>query len=41
MRIDVHSHIFSKAYIDALRRVFSKDDSPTGQDAPHQANVTV
>ena len=33
MRIDVHSHIFSKAYIDALRRVFGKDDSPTGQDA--------
>ncbi len=33
MRIDVHAHIFSKAYIDGLRRVFGKDDSPTGQDA--------
>jgi len=33
MRIDVHAHIFSKAYIDGLRRVFGNDNSPTGQDA--------
>ena len=33
MRIDVHAHLFSKAYIDGLRRVFGNDNSPTGQDA--------
>src|SRR3990170_1274069 len=33
MRIDVHAHIFSKTYIDGLRRVFGNDDSPAGQDA--------
>jgi aminocarboxymuconate-semialdehyde decarboxylase len=33
MRIDVHAHIFSKPYIDGLRRVFGNDDSPAGQDA--------
>ena len=33
MRIDVHAHIFSKAYIDGLRRVFGNDNSPAGQDA--------
>jgi aminocarboxymuconate-semialdehyde decarboxylase len=33
MRIDVHAHIFSNAYIDGLRRVFGNDHSPAGQDA--------
>ena len=33
MRIDVHAHLFSTAYIDGLRRVFGKDSSPAGQDA--------
>lgn len=33
MRIDVHAHLFSKAYIDGLRRVFGSDNSPAGQDA--------
>ena len=33
MRIDVHAHLFSKGYIDALRRVFGNDNSPAGQDA--------
>jgi aminocarboxymuconate-semialdehyde decarboxylase len=33
MRIDVHAHLFSPAYIDGLRRVFGKDSSPAGQDA--------
>jgi aminocarboxymuconate-semialdehyde decarboxylase len=33
MRIDVHAHLFSKTYIDGLRRVFGNDDSPAGQDA--------
>src|SRR3990172_8478612 len=33
MRIDVHDHLFSKTYIDGLRRVFGNDDSPAGQDA--------
>ncbi len=33
MRIDVHAHIFSHSYIDGLRRIFGKDDSPAGQDA--------
>lgn len=33
MRIDVHAHLFSKPYIDGLRRVFGNDQSPVGQDA--------
>jgi aminocarboxymuconate-semialdehyde decarboxylase len=33
MRIDVHSHLFSPAYIDVLRRVYGNDNSPVGQDA--------
>jgi aminocarboxymuconate-semialdehyde decarboxylase len=33
MRIDVHAHLFSKPYIDGLRRVFGSDNSPAGQDA--------
>lgn len=33
MRIDVHAHIFSKPYINGLRRVFGNDHSPAGQDA--------
>src|SRR3970040_253720 len=33
MRIDVHAHIFSKTYIDGLRRVFGNDNAPAGQDA--------
>jgi aminocarboxymuconate-semialdehyde decarboxylase len=33
MRIDVHAHLFSGAYIDGLRRVFGRDNSPAGQDA--------
>lgn len=33
MRIDVHAHLFSKPYIDGLRRVFGSDSSPAGQDA--------
>ena len=33
MRIDVHAHLFSTAYIDGLRAVFGKDNSPAGQDA--------
>lgn len=33
MRIDVHAHLFSNAYIDGLRRVFGNDNSPAGQDA--------
>ncbi len=33
MRIDVHAHLFSTAYIDGLRTVFGQDDSPAGQDA--------
>src|SRR5215467_5252334 len=33
MRIDVHAHLFSTTYIDGLRAVFGKDNSPAGQDA--------
>jgi aminocarboxymuconate-semialdehyde decarboxylase len=33
MRIDVHAHLFSKPYIEGLRRVFGNDNSPAGQDA--------
>jgi predicted TIM-barrel fold metal-dependent hydrolase len=38
MRIDVHAHLFSTAYIDALRRIFGKDSSPAGQDAQRLIN---
>ena len=38
MRIDVHAHLFSTAYIDGLRRVFGKDSSPAGQDAQRLIN---
>jgi len=33
VRIDVHAHLFSPAYIDVLRKVFGDDNSPVGQDA--------
>lgn len=33
MKIDVHAHLFSPAYIDSLQRVFGNDSTPTGQDA--------
>jgi len=33
MRIDVHAHLFSTAYVDGLRAVFGKDNSAAGQDA--------
>jgi len=33
MKIDVHAHLFSSAYIDCLQRVFGNDSTPTGQDA--------
>ena len=33
MRIDVHAHLFSTAYVDGLRSVFGKDNSAAGQDA--------
>ena len=33
MRIDVHCHLFSPAYIEVLQRVFGNDTSPMGQDA--------
>lgn len=33
MKIDVHAHLFSPAYIDSLQRVFGNDGTPTGQDA--------
>src|SRR5918999_6039166 len=33
MRIDVHAHLFSTAYIEGLRRIFGNDSSPAGQDA--------
>ena len=38
MRIDVHAHLFSNAYIDGLRAVFGKDNSPAGQDAQRLIN---
>jgi hypothetical protein len=34
MRIDLHAHLFSNAYIHGLRRVFGNDNWPAGQDAP-------
>jgi aminocarboxymuconate-semialdehyde decarboxylase len=33
MKIDVHAHLFSPAYIESLRRMFGNDSSPVGQDA--------
>ena len=32
MRIDVHSHLFSDAYVAGLRKLFAEDRSPTGQE---------
>jgi len=33
MKIDVHAHLFSPAYIQNLGRIFANDNSPVGQDA--------
>ena len=33
MKIDVHAHLFSPAYIQSLERIFGNDNSPPGQDA--------
>jgi predicted TIM-barrel fold metal-dependent hydrolase len=33
MKIDVHAHLFSPAYIQGLQRIFENDSTPTGQDA--------
>ena len=33
MKIDVHAHLFSPAYINCLQRVFGNDSTPAGQDA--------
>ena len=33
MKIDVHAHLFSPAYIRSLERIFGNDNSPAGQDA--------
>ena len=33
MKIDVHAHLFSPAYIPCLERIFGHDNSPVGQDA--------
>jgi aminocarboxymuconate-semialdehyde decarboxylase len=33
MKIDVHAHLFSPAYIDCLQHVFGNDSTPMGQDA--------
>ena len=33
MKIDVHAHLFSPAYIRRLERIFGNDNSPAGQDA--------
>ena len=33
MKIDVHAHLFSPAYIEELRHVFGNDSTPAGQDA--------
>src|SRR5215510_10484068 len=33
MKIDVHAHLFSPAYIQGLQRIFGNDSSPVGQDA--------
>jgi hypothetical protein len=32
MKIDVHAHLFSPAYIQGLQRIFGHDSTPTGQD---------
>src|SRR5262249_39945624 len=32
MKIDVHAHLFSPAYIQGLQRIFGNDSSPVGQD---------
>ena len=33
MKIDVHAHLLSPAYIRSLERIFGNDNSPVGQDA--------
>jgi hypothetical protein len=33
MKIDVHAHLFSPAYVQSLQRIFGNDSTPTGQDA--------
>jgi len=33
MKIDVHAHLFSPAYIQCLQRIFGNDSTPVGQDA--------
>ena len=33
MKIDVHAHLFSPAYIQSLQRIFGNDSTPVGQDA--------
>jgi aminocarboxymuconate-semialdehyde decarboxylase len=33
MKIDVHAHLFSPAYIRSLERIFGNDNSPAGLDA--------
>src|SRR5215510_1082565 len=33
MKIDVHAHLFSPAYIQGLQRILANDSSPVGQDA--------
>jgi aminocarboxymuconate-semialdehyde decarboxylase len=33
MKIDVHAHLFSPAYIQGLQRIFGNDSTPVGQDA--------
>jgi len=30
MKIDVHAHLFSLAYIQGLQRVFGNDSTPVG-----------
>ena len=30
MKIDVHAHLFSPAYIQGLQRVFGNDSTPVG-----------
>src|SRR3954451_25213498 len=32
MRIDVHSHLVSEPYVNALRGLFANDQTPIGQD---------
>jgi hypothetical protein len=33
MKIDVHAHLFSPAYVQSLQRIFENDSTPAGQDA--------